>query len=270
MKPSRRVVLACLVFAWATPAQAQIGSNLISCWTLDEASGTRADAVTGSANDLTDNNTVTQGTLVIGNAADFEKDTSEFLSRADNDSLSVTGTGSFTLAAWVQLESEPAANQTILARNTGTAGTSEYVLRRDTATDRFAFYVSNSTGFVSVDFDAINPTTATPYFIVVGHDTDANTIFINVNDGTAETAAFSATIPTTSVEFRIGMDSSAGAVHWDGLIDEVPFYKSALSAADQTALYNGGTGVSCDTIINGAGGSSGPPAGSLMLMGVGR
>ncbi len=44
-------------------------ANLISCWSMDETSGTRADTVTASANNLTDNNSTPSATGIIGNAA---------------------------------------------------------------------------------------------------------------------------------------------------------------------------------------------------------
>src|SRR6056300_304684 len=50
-------------------------TDLVSFWKLDEASGTRVDAF--GSNDLTDNNTVGQGTgTVYANAADFERSNS--------------------------------------------------------------------------------------------------------------------------------------------------------------------------------------------------
>ena len=62
-------------------------TNLISFWEMEEASGTRVDAVVASGNDLTDNATVTQNPGKVGNAAQFTLATSEWLSHVSNASL---------------------------------------------------------------------------------------------------------------------------------------------------------------------------------------
>ena len=47
----------------------KLTDDMISFWELEESSGTRADA--HGAHTLTDNNTVGQGTGVVGNCADL-------------------------------------------------------------------------------------------------------------------------------------------------------------------------------------------------------
>src|SRR6185437_5439414 len=101
-----------------------LGDNWISFWELEEASGTRIDAVTASGNDLTDNNTVTQGTGIVGNCGQFTKVNSESLSRASNASLQFTG--SWSITAWFLKDSEP-ATMIVVAKNNG-AGAREMEL----------------------------------------------------------------------------------------------------------------------------------------------
>ena len=54
--------------------------DLISWWSMDEESGERADS--HGTMTLTDNATVLYDTGKVGNAADFEAGTSEYLSHA--------------------------------------------------------------------------------------------------------------------------------------------------------------------------------------------
>ena len=49
--------------------------NLIAFWQLEEASGVRYDSE--GSNNLTDNNTVTSATGVVGDAAQFTRSNSE-------------------------------------------------------------------------------------------------------------------------------------------------------------------------------------------------
>jgi hypothetical protein len=88
--------------AAAAPQPAPLMSNpgatgLVSCWPMNETSGTRADLYGG--NNLTDNNTVGNATGKVGNAADFELDNSEYLSGSN---ISLT---SFTIGGWFYVES---------------------------------------------------------------------------------------------------------------------------------------------------------------------
>ena len=99
-------------------------NGLVSWWDLDEASGTRFDSHTANdVNDLTDNNTVTQATGKVGNAAQFTAANLEHLSKSSASNLGADDRD-FTWAQWIYLDS--LAGQ-VFARNctnaTSTAGT---------------------------------------------------------------------------------------------------------------------------------------------------
>lgn len=89
-------------------------SSFEGSWTLKETSGTRTDS-TSNSNDLNDNNTVTSATGQINGAADFTAANSEYLSRADNASLSITG--DITYSFWINADALPsvAGNTYMLA-----------------------------------------------------------------------------------------------------------------------------------------------------------
>jgi hypothetical protein len=215
-------------------------TSLISYWKLEEASGTRADAVTASGNDLTDNNTVTQNPGIIANAAQFTRVNTEYLSHADNASLS-TGDIDYTVAAWVYLDSKP-GNMGIIAKDSGGANR-EYVLQYTNASVRFVFTVldtaGSTIGLVTANtFGA--PSTGTWYLVVAWHDSVNNLVGISVNGGTADTAATTGVPADKTATFYIGADQAVS--NWDGRIDEVGFWKKVLTATERTNLYNGGAG----------------------------
>lgn len=226
-----------------------LASGLVSYWALDEASGTRNDS--HGSNHLTDNATVAGTTGKISNAADFEAGNSEYLSLASNADVQ-TGDIDFTFAAWVNLESA-AGLRTILSKFNNTSNLREYLLDYSATTSRFRFTVSsNGTSTTTVSADNFGAASlATWYFVVAWHDATANTINIQVNNGTPNSAAHTGGVFTGSAAFRIGAAVASGGApaYFDGLIDEVAFWKRALTDAERTDLYNSGSGRNYAYII---------------------
>lgn len=230
-----------------------IPTSLISYWKLDEGSGTRDDAVGSS--DLTANGTggVGAGTGKKTNAADLELSESDFLERADNADLS-TGDIDFTVSAWVNMESKSTGTtaMTIVGKRES-ATVREYDVYYTGATaDRFALnlYNSGGTGVCTVNANNFgSPSVGTWYFLVAWHDAAANTCNISVNNGTPDSAAESGVPSDTAANFRIGAVYTTEVNFFDGLIDEVGFWKKKLSSQEITDLYNSGNGNTYTTSI---------------------
>ncbi len=220
------------------PAASTLNTSLICYWKLDETSGTRVDSEpTGSAQNLTDNGTVTSNTGIIGNAGQFTAANNEYLSHADSADLSV-GNIDFTLAAWVYMDTKPSETYIV------SKGASEYYLRYlGGGTDRFQFVVEG--GFTVSANNLGSPSTSTWYFIVAWHDSVNDQLGISVNDGTPNTVSYSSGVTDTTDVFNIGTVLNLTSVDWNGRIDEVGFWKKVLSAAERTELYNAGAGKTC-------------------------
>jgi hypothetical protein len=214
--------------------------DLISWWTLNEESGTRYDA--HGTNDLADNNTVLYGTGIQGNAADFEFTNSEFLSIADNASLS-GGDIPLTIGGFFKMESFPVAGATLMGK-WGLGNQREYLLFYRQATTRFEMTLSpDGTNETQEPADNLGaPALATWYFVLGWHDPDANTINIQVNNGTVDSAAYTTGIFDGTAPFDLGRNEAGGGFYWDGLIDEAFVYKKVLTANERTWLYNSGAG----------------------------
>lgn len=234
--------------AFSPDAGCTLTTSLVAYWKLGEASGSRADSV--GSNTLTDINTVTQAAGKVGNAAQFTSANSEYLSIADNAALS-TGDIDFTIACWVYMDSDTAANQMFVAKyDTGTANR-EYVLyfSPPVGTNRFTFIVS-SDGAATVAVIANNfgaPATGTWYFLVAWHDSVANTVNISVNNGTVDSLSTAAGVFNSTAAFHIGARSNPVNNFVDGRVDEVSFWKKVLTAQEITDLYNGGSGNTYDS-----------------------
>lgn len=219
-----------------------INDNLEAWWMLNEESGTRYD-VHGS-NDLADNATVLYGTGNVNNAADFERDNSEFLSIADNASLSM-GDIDFTLVAWIKLETLPssvASGYCIMSKDDA-ANNREYRLGVG-SDDKPAIFVADNDVDAAITAWGSTISTGTWYFVVGYHDASGNEIGISVDNGTFVTAAYSGGVADSTAVFEIGaLREGATTQYFDGLIDEVGVWKRKLTSTEITALYNSGSGI---------------------------
>ncbi len=224
-------------------------TSLVSYWSLEEASGTRNDS--HGTSHLTDNNTVGSATGLVGTAADFEQDNSEYLSIADNVGLS-TGDIDFSFAGWVYLETNVGFP---VLFSKGPAGVNrEYVFY-------LAFGVPQweATGTIAWGSSLSN---GAWYHVVVWHTattgSPANQLGIVINNGTPVTGSTTGSGLDGSDDFQLGAANSQ-SLYWDGLVDEFGFWKKVLTPTEITWLYNSGAGRSYADIVAEAGGGGGSP-----------
>lgn len=219
-------------------------AGLVSYWPLHEASGTRYDLV-GTANNLTDNNTVARVSGIQVYAGGFTRASSQRLEISSNANLQ-TGDIDFTFACWVNLTSKPAGSQTLVSKYNVSAGNAEFFLYWDNVADRFnmAVYTATDSSKIAVANTFGAPSTAVWYFVVGWHDADANTVNVAVNasasDATATTGALQA---AGTAPFSIG-GNLAASNYMDGQIAEVGFWKRVLTTQERLWLYNKGRGRS--------------------------
>jgi hypothetical protein len=224
----------------------------VAHWTMDEASGNRADSV--GSNTLVDNNTVTSAAGKFSNAAEFTLANSEYLSCADNAALS-SGDVKYMVRCWVKFKTK-ATTQVITAKREAL----EHILDYHAGSDRLRFLfgdagitaAANNFGDVSVD---------TWHLIHAWHDSDADVIGISVNAGTANTISDVGANPVDgNGAFNVGRDPAFNANFLDGFVDDLVVLKGyVLDATERTADYNGGTGVAFADWDAGGGGAKAPP-----------
>jgi hypothetical protein len=219
--------------------------NLIAFWGLEEASGTRNDA--HGSNHLIDNNTVGSATGRVGTCANFDRFTDEHLSIVDNAALS-TGDIDFTICAWVKLDTKT-GSEVIVAKDDFGTSNREYLLFWDSSTDRFYFRVSPDGGSGSLGTVIANsfgaPASGSWNFVRAWHDASANTINIQVNDGTIDSVSHTTGVFNSAAAFTVGCHLNSGSTtnHFDGMLDQIGFWKRVLTGAESTKLYNGGGGL---------------------------
>jgi hypothetical protein len=210
--------------------QSSLVAGLISYWRLDESSGARNDS--HGTNHLTDNNSVLSATGKISAAADFEADNAEYLSHADNADLRC-GDTDWTLAAWVKVETEVSFR--VVASKGWGGGQAEFIIY---------LFGGLFTLEVKQQNAVANSTAVSPgnwYHVVGWHDSVNNLLGLSVNNFTV-TTAWAGGVDAATADFVIGA-SPGQSLYWDGLIDEVGWWRKVLTPAERTALYNGGAGL---------------------------
>lgn len=227
---------AAIVNGAVTRRAAQL-AYLESHWKLNETSGIRADS--HGANSLADNNTVTSAAGQIGNAASFASASSEWLSIADNASLSIGLNTNFAFAGWVKLTTK-AATMAILGKASGGAGTFEYELIYNNGSDRFDWFMSNGSALTNVAATSFgSPSTATWYFFFIGYDAATQKSFIQINNGTMNESATHTGAQNGTNGFALGAQSAAGGEYLNGQMDSVWFWKGRIPTVNEiTEIYS--------------------------------
>lgn len=220
-------------------------TNLISFWSLEEASGQRNDS--RGTNHLSDNASVGQTTGKVGNAAQFVGASSQYLDVADNASLSVAGT-SFSFAFWTNLVS-PTTAQYMIAK-WGIAGTTEFRITTDAALSgklRITLVSSGGTETTLLSGSALSGSIW--YFIVCWLDTTAQTINIQINNGAVASTAYTNDVRDGTSKLTFGRNEGGATQHANGALDQAGFWKRVLTTDERTWLYNAGNGRSYAEIV---------------------
>lgn len=233
-----------------------LSDNLTAYWPCDEASGSILDS--HGSNDLTESagDTIDSATGKVGGARDFEAGETEYAEIADNADLS-TGDIDFSFSVWVNPEATTGF-PVVLGKWTSSTSTREYVLFLASGAPRFSV-TSSGSATTEVTWGAAL-STGTWYHICFGHNATTNEIWITVDAGTPVTAAHTTGVRDGTRPFELGA-SSIQSLYWDGLIDEVGFWKRDIRS-DVAELYNSGNGRDY-AYISGGGGGGDPEAGLI-------
>ena len=227
----------------------QLSQDLISYWKFDESAlntcGTVNDACDSSGNgnvmSLLGSIYLTGGKF--GHTAVFDGTGDYYCTNANDDGacdddgdFDFTNTDSFTLSAWVYVQST-SADQVLIAKSTGSGNNYYFLELSNTNNDVFRFVISDNDST-----DTVSSTTTaslnTWYHLVASYDATQQKIRIFVNGKLeSETAATAESTFANTQNFTVGA-LTTGSNALNGKIDEVRIYKRAFTGADSLALYN--------------------------------
>lgn len=218
-----------------------LSTNFIAGWEFENGASLGDDSGSNGLT-LTNNNVVTQVAGKVGQASSYVTASSQYLSRA-SEALLQTGDIDFTWAAWAY----PSAinRKFIVGKDNNVAGQREYELLWDNTLGFRAGVFKATDVEVLVSTGGAFNTINSWYFVVYWHDATANTVNLQVNNGTIFSAATGGALQAASgAQFRIGARQFPTAIdYWNGQIDQVMFWKRTLTVDERTALYNNGSGV---------------------------
>ena len=242
--------------AWTTPAGGgetlwtrtaggtpSFMTGMLAWWRLEEASGNRVESISGQA--LVPQGSVAQITNAAGktgNALAMNGTAGTYLSLADNATMSV-GTGSFSIACWVYLNST--------SGHTGFAGKGSGAVNNNSIEYQLymvggAFYVAVGNGSTSsgIQYASVTPTTGQWYFLVGWYDAALDILYFQVNNGTVQTVSYTGGSHDGALAFEVGRFCGwSGSASVNGRIDNIMFAKRVWTAQERIDLWNGGSGV---------------------------
>lgn len=228
------------------PTGSTLNTDLIAHWSMEESTGaTRNDSEpTGTPQNLSDVNSVTLTGGIQGNAALFTAANNEALIRADSADLSV-GNIDFALAGWFKFTSFT-ADQSLVSHWSAVSSERAWDMRFGSAAGKLVWHVTND-GVTDASREMTSfgtPATNVWIFWYVFHDSVNDLIGGSVNDGTVNTAAHTLGVLNSSANFVVGSLGN-GIQYFDGVVDELSFWKRRLTVAEVTELYAAGASKFC-------------------------
>jgi hypothetical protein len=211
-------------------------TGLQAYWAFDESSGNATDS-SGNSNTLTNNNSATYTTGVLGNAATLVGTSSQSFSIADNAFVSVV-TG-WSLSFWFRLDSSQTGGSgsyySLYGKRTGENGILGYT---ENVSGTWRLYIASGTGsFSGAQVSGLALSLDTWYHCVVYYNSSSTKVYVN---GTEYTISLP-NITDPSSAFQIGAGS--GYPTHRGKIDEFGIWDRELTSDDVSSLYNSGAGL---------------------------
>lgn len=221
-------------------AAASSGTNFTAAWSMDEASGNRVDCKTSLA--LVPSGTTTQVGGRIAQAIHFAGTTADFAECA-NVSAIQSGGQPFSVSYWCISDSAVVgANTWIPVAHYGGAGQAGWQIYWTST--HIVFGVS-SDGTAYQEVTLVAPIGITTNFVAAVYDGSTIKIYCGLGAGGINSASssFSAGVHDSTSNFSVGNRATHDATTaFPGAVDELVFYKWALSSGDVTTRYNSGLG----------------------------
>lgn len=220
-----------------------VWTGLSGVWHMNETSGNAWDS-SPNGNTLIDNNLVGSATGKIGNARDFERDVTQFLSISDADQMGLEPSDDWTISFWVNHETVASGgvNDVYVSKFSNTSRS--FHIYSETEGDIGAS-ITTGGSYMTKDVSWL-PIVGTWYHMVVVYDASAASIQYFSNGQLLGTqTGYGSSVDNSSANFKIG-----GVDYYndklDAVMDEVRVYPYALSADWIATMYDN----QCNPAVN--------------------
>lgn len=171
-----------------------------------------------------------------------------FTDQLDSSSVAFdVGDEDFSFGGWIRYQSATPVTEGFIGKFI--AGKRAYLLYRASGDNTIHCGISSdgNTANTFIDTGIVGSTTVFKFCVVV-YDSVADLLKISIDNGAFITAphAGGAYVDPTPHPFQMGTIGNTD--HFGGAIDSPFFYTKALSAAEVSALYNSGNGISYDDL----------------------
>lgn len=215
-----------------------LADNPVGYWRLGEASGTAANDETGNHNGTyTGTYTLNRPSLLATDANPALSLTSGAVDLVENAAFNIQ---EYTIEAWIKLST--LAHQQIIYSNYRSSDVAPYngVAFDVLATGKLRLWHNNATHSGSGEsLEGVTTLAIGTVYHAVVTRTAAGAVSLYVNGALDASGTLAETADFTNAIVQIG-NSSIASSNLEGIIDEVAFYNTALSAARIQAHYNAG------------------------------
>lgn len=220
-------------------------SSLVSWWRNGDSPGDNTDPAAGpviihDAKSTHDATPINMGPgSIVANVPSTYTNSSSIIFDGTNDALTAPASSSlggpnrdYSVAFWFNTGSVSASDRYIVKRG------SDFIAYLDSS-HQLRFSHRTTVGFSGITSVSTYNDGAW-HFGVISFDLATQTIALDIDGGTERLTAAAVDRNGNSADLFIAQHS-ASTGNWDGNIDEVAFFDSALSASQCIEIYNGGT-----------------------------
>lgn len=216
------------------------GSPLVGYYAMEQDPFTQvSDSSTyGNALTFVNGSATNAGKINIGRQ--FLGSGPDYYLASSSSSFNMTNTD-FTVWAWAKYVNTNSTMHICGRRSSPHTFSGQYTMGGRAAGWFFELFDNGTTSYI---LDAgVLITTNVWTFVMIDWDNTSKVQRIMVNNASTNSATrASAVVPNIAASFVVGAQSTVGGF-LNGYVDEVGIIKRKLTAAEMTALYNGGTGV---------------------------
>jgi hypothetical protein len=214
-------------------------TNLVGYWKMDEASGNALDSF-GSDPMTEVNGPIASVTGKINQGRIFSN--TQAFTHTSNSAFQVSG--DFTWSVWFNMYDASFGTMPMFDKGITPYDfqNQEYLLRYDSGNGLLEFFVGNGTTYGSVSsLSSAGSIINVWHLVIVWYDSVAQTLNMQLDHDAGASVSWTGGLQTGTEQVVFG-GLTQGSYLFSGSLDEIGFWKRALTSAERDLLWNGGAG----------------------------